>query len=219
MHGEIRHIRNLNHKPKHINEIINILFPLHRIQQFAIWFCWSVFFLCSSSMFWSTSYNYHRTLNEVSSIWLVFTSTLECIELLESSNKPFIIERIHFHRKLFRSFFFTFFVDSYFGCFFRFLCRLKPPSSIHGIWNVVSDTEEFRWIRWIDGDDRDRKKQQQQPLISYLKCDAKHLFVHLMIWMTESSHFSDFHTIFDKFAARKIIITIPFCRVLFRLHP
>lgn len=158
MHGEIRHIRNLNHKPEHINEIINILFPLHRIQQFAIWFCWSVFFLCSSSMFWSTSYNYHRTLNESSSIWLVFTSTLECIELLESSNKPFIIERIHFHRKLFRSFFFTFFVDSYFGCFFRFLCRLKPPSSIHGIWNVVSDTEEFRWIRWIDGDDRDRKK-------------------------------------------------------------
>lgn len=170
-------------------------------------------------MFWSTSYNYHRTLNEISSIWLVFTSTLECIEPLESSNKPFIIERIHFHRKLFRSFFSTFLLTHILVVSFIFF--VSAGTTLKHTWYLECckrygriPMNTLNWWR------RPRqKKNQQQPLISYLKCDAKHLFVHLMIWMTESSHFSDFHTIFDKFAARKIIITIPFCRVLFRLHP
>lgn len=174
MHGEIRHIRNLNHKPEHINEIINILFPLHRIQQFAIWFCWSVFFLCSSSMFWSTSYNYHRTLNESSSIWLVFTSTLECIELLESSNKPFIIERIHFHRKLFRSFFFTFLLTHILVV--SFICFVSAETTLKHIWYLECCKRYGRipmnTLNWWRRPRQKKNATATTDILSEMRCQA-----------------------------------------------
>lgn len=55
----------------------------------------------------------------------------------------------------------------------------------------LANTEEFQWMRCIDGNDRDRKNDNK--LISYLKYESQeYLFVHLTL-MTEKSHFCDFH--------------------------
>lgn len=142
--------------------------------------------------------------------------------------QAFIIERIHFHRKLFSGFVFCWFISCVcVGAFFAFsfislLSYIqKHPSSMYGAFSQIDEAnaKEFHHLTATTETKPEKKSMQ---LISYLEMRTQHLFVHLIL-MTEKSHFCDFHTIFDKFA-RKIIITIPLrigCvlrRVAFVLH-
>lgn len=162
------------------------------------------------------------TPNEVSSIRPRF------LEWVDSSNKTTHNWTDTFpSTKIFRSFFIC--VRRLFFCwlifwlflsmFFFGLCRFKQPSSIHRIWIVVTDTEEFRWIHELMAMATTETEKIATTTNRYLIWNVNpsiYLCTCILNWVKRATFVISIQYLIN--LRRKIIITIP-VSVRIRLHP